>query len=111
MKCYWVYFPILVIPLYPQPEKNTQLREERIKEAGENAVILVALSFHRKSSEPELLTLSTRFLIQENFSMLLFVCLIPKAWISMQSMEVSEHRADTINIKREEFFNKHRVFS
>ena len=41
----------------------------------------------------------------------LFVCLIPKAWISRQSREVSEHRVDTTNIKQEEFFNKHRVFS
>ena len=77
--------------LLPSPwEKFYILEKGEDKEAGENRVILLALSFQRQSSKPELSTLTVRFLIRETFSLLSFVCVFhsksfeyqDKAWKS-----------------------------
>lgn len=97
--------------LYPQPERNIHLREGRTQ-AGENRVLALNFEF----AKPELSTLRGRLLIREKCLLLLFVFiiviifLISKARVSRQSVESSETRADAINVKQEEFFNKHSVF-
>ena len=102
--------------LWPSPwEKFYILEKGEDKEAGKNRVILLALSFQRQSSKPELSTESK--IIDKRNIFIVIICLcfsLQKSWILRQIMEISEHRVDKINTKQKKFLHNillHRIFS
>lgn len=103
-------FFFLVISLYPQPERKAHIRGERTRswwEESSSQLWVFKESLQSQSFKPW----EQGSWLENIFCCYYLLFLILKVWIWRQRTAILEGRVDTINIKQEEFFAKHRAFS